>query len=81
MAAAQHAPLPHIPLTDREQTFLKFLLTEGELGISDMAELTGSAVSTVHNTFNKLEQAALVEKTPNRKRSLTDLGYQVAQSL
>lgn len=81
IAAAQPVPLPHIPLTDKEQLFLRYLLTEGELGITDMAELSGMAVSSTHSTFNKLEQSSLVEKTPNRKRTLTDLGLQVAQTL
>ena len=73
--------IPRIPLTDREQDFLKFLLHEGELGISDMSELAETAVSTTHNTFKKLEENGLVEKTPNRKRSLTPIGQQVAMSL
>ena len=81
MAAARPAPLPHIPLANREQAFLKFLLTEGELGVSDLSELSNTPLSTVHNTLRKLEELSLVEKTPNRKRFLTDLGLQVAQSL
>ena len=74
-------PLPRIPLSEREQLFLKFLLREGDLGVSEMSELTELAVSTTYNTFQKLEQDGLVEKTPNRKRSLTAIGLQVAQSL
>ena len=81
MDAAHPIPLPHIPLSEREQMFLKFLLSEGELGVTEIHELTNIPNGTIHNTFSKLEQAALIEKTPNRKRSLTDIGLQLAQSL
>ena len=73
--------LPHIPLTVREQSFLKILLQEGEVGVTDMAELTDNISSTTYNTFLKLEQDGLVEKTPNRKRALTTIGIQVAKTL
>lgn len=73
--------IPRIPLTDREQSFLKFLLHEGDLGVSDMSELAETAVSTTHNTFKKLEEDGLVEKTPNRKRSLTAIGLEIARTL
>ena len=73
--------LPKIPLNEREQTFMRYLFTEGDLGITEMSALAGTSNSTTHNTFSKLEQHSLVEKTPNKKRSLTDLGLQVAQSL
>ena len=81
MATAQPAPLPHIPLSDREQTFLKLLLAEGELGVTEIHELTDIPNGTIHNTFGKLEQAGLVEKSPNRKRSLSEIGVQVARTL
>ena len=73
--------LPRIPLTTREQDFLKLLLNEGEMGISDMSALAETPVSTTHSTFKKLEENGLVEKTPNRKRSLSPIGRQVAQTL
>lgn len=82
--AARQVPtqlVPHIPLTNREREFLSFLLSEGDLGITEMGLLAGTASSTTHATFKKLEQSALVENNPNKKRSLTDLGYQVATSL
>ena len=80
----QKAPsslIPRIPLTNREQDFLRILLHEGELGISDMSKIAETPVSTTHNTFKKLEEDGLVEKTPNRKRSLTPIGTQVALTL
>ena len=73
--------IPRIHLTNREQDCLKYLLTEGDLGVSQMSELLGGAVSTTHNTFRKLEEEGLVEKTPNRKRSLTVIGRQIASTL
>ena len=75
------ALLPRIPLTEREQLFIKHLLREGDLGISEMSELTGNAISTTHSTFKKLEQDGLVENTPSKKRSLTVIGEQIAQTL
>ena len=75
------ALIPRIPLTQREQDFLKILLQEGELGISDMSKIAETAVSTTHNTFKKLEEDGLVEKTPGRKRQLTTIGLQVASTL
>ena len=73
--------IPRIPLTDREQSFLKLLLVEGEMGVSDMSELAETPISTTHNTFKKLEEDGLVEKTPNRKRSLTGIGLEIARTL
>jgi len=75
------ALLPRIPLTYREQDFLKILLHEGELGVSDMSKIAETAVSTTHNTFKKLEEDGLVERTPGRKRQLTAIGQQVAATL
>ena len=81
-APATSVPLiPRISLSAREQQFLVLLRDEGELGIKDMAELTDNAVSTTHNTFKRLEEEGLVEKSPNRKRNLTTIGRQVAQSI
>lgn len=77
----QGSLIPRIPLTYREQDFLKILLHEGEVGISDMSKLTETAVSTAHNTFKKLEEDGLVERLPNKKRSLTTIGQQVAMTL
>ena len=73
--------LPKIPLTQREQDFLRLLLHEGELGITEMSSLSDTPVSTTHNTFRKLEENGLIEKTPNQTRSLSPIGLQVAQTL
>ena len=74
-------PLPNIPLTEREQLFITILMREGELGITELKDLTGTPVSTTHSTLAKLEQAGLVERSSRKKRALSDLGLKVAQSL
>ena len=73
--------IPRISLSAREQEFLAMLRDEGEVGVKEMAELTENPVSTTHNTFKRLEEEGLVEKTPNRRRTLTTIGRQVAQSI
>ena len=75
------APLPPIPLSERERTFLLALLEEGELGVTELKDLTDTAASTAFNTLKKLEEAGLVEKTTGKKRGLTELGYQLAAQI
>ena len=70
-----------IPLNDREKLFLTLLMREGELGITELVEMTGNAPSTTYNTVRKLEEAGLAEKTNGKKRWLTELGFQVAVEL
>ncbi len=69
------------PLSQRERDFLPFFLSEGALGVTDIARLTGVPQSSTYVTLSKLEEAGLVEKTVGQKRILTDLGYQVATSI
>lgn len=73
--------LPKIPLSERQQNFLKLLLREGDLGVTEMSTLTGVVISSTYNTFHKLEEAGLVEALPNKKRSLTEIGRQITLSL
>ena len=73
--------LPHIPLTEREKEFLILFLREGELGVTELKDLTQTPNSTTYNTLRKLEEAGLVEKSINKKRSLTALGEHVATTL
>ena len=70
-------PPPTVPLSLRERDFLTILMREGELGITELSELSGTPVSTTYNTLKKLEEAALVEKTTGKKRWLTEFGFQV----
>ena len=77
--AAVHVPMPVI--SQRGKDFLKYFLSEGAMGVTDLVNLSGVAQSSTHSELKKLEEAGLVEKTASRKRILTDLGYQVATSL
>lgn len=69
------------PLNQREKDLLPFFLHEGALGVTDLVNLTGLPQSSTYVALKKLEEYGLVEKTVNQKRMLTDLGYQVANSL
>ncbi len=60
--------------------FLPIFLSEGALGVTDLARLTG-VPSRARTTLSKLEEAGLIEKTAGQKRILTDLGFHVANSL
>ena len=74
------ALLPRFQLNAREQEFIRQLAREGELRVTDLTEL-GYAPATVSNTLVKLEEQGLVEKLPNKKRTLTPLGQQLAPTL
>ena len=73
--------LPQIPLSDREKMFVSILAREGDLGVTELNELTETPVSTVYNTLKRLEEMGLVDKTVGKKRGLTELGYAVASQL
>ena len=68
------------PLSDREREFLKYFLSEGLLGITDMKNITGHPGSTVHTTMEKLQEAGLITRV-GQKRALTPYGEQIARSL
>nr|WP_172135720.1 ATP-binding protein [Adlercreutzia sp. ZJ473] len=69
------------PLSPRERDFLPFFLYEGPLGVTEIAQLTDTPVSSTHVALRKLEEAGLVERTAAKKRTLTPLGRDVAQAL
>lgn len=73
--------VPAPPLTQRERDFLELFLEEGALGVTDLVNLTDAPQSSTHATLKKLEEAGLIERTAGRKRILTDMGYEVANSL
>ena len=78
----QYAVGPLVPpLSQRERDFLPIFLNEGALGVTDLSRLTGVPQSSTYVTLQKLEQAGLIEKTVGQKRILTEVGYQVANSL
>lgn len=74
-------PLPRIPLSQREREFVMLLQREGELGVTELRDLSETPASTTYNTLCKLEEAGLVEKASNKKRMLSELGYQVAATI
>ncbi len=78
--ASSSASALQIPvLTQREITFLHVFLVEGALGITEMAQYTDAAPSTVHATFQKLLDLNLIEQPHGtKKRVLTAYGTQVA---
>lgn len=69
------------PLSARERGFLPLFLYEGPLGVTEIAQLTDTPVSSAHVALRKLEEAGLVERTAAKKRTLTPLGRDVAQAL
>lgn len=73
-------PLPRFDLGAREQDFLKQLYREDELRVTDFIQ-RGYSNSTASNTLAKLEEQGLVEKLPNKKRTLTPIGRQLAPTL
>lgn len=68
------------PLSPRERLFLKLLLAEGVLGVTDISTMTDTAGSSTHSTLKRLEESGLVEHVA-KKRRLTPLGRQCAQAL
>ena len=69
------------PLSQRERDFLPFFLSEGPLGVTEIAKLTDVPQSSTYVTLKKLEEAGILEKTFNQKRMLTDYGIEVAKLL
>lgn len=69
------------PLNLREKELLPYFLSEGALGVTDLVNLTGIPQSSTYVALTKLEQYGLIEKTVGQKRILTDIGFQVANSL
>ncbi len=79
---AHQPPLPKAPyLTDREKLILSLFLTEGILGVTEVAKLTDMPQSSVYVAFKKLAEHGLIESNAAKKRSLTEIGYQIASNL
>lgn len=87
--AVQEAPqqdFPHVAavlaqMNERERSYLKLFSVEGELGVTEIANLTGDANSSIYNALTKMEESGLVEKTPRKKRMITEVGRQIAETL
>lgn len=70
------------PLSQRKRDVLSLFLSRGALGVTDVVKLTDIPLSSTHKILTELEQAGLIEKTSEqKKRILTDIGYQIACSL
>ncbi|MDO4289870.1 MAG: ATP-binding protein [Eggerthellaceae bacterium] len=68
-------------LSAKERDLLPIFLSEGVLGITELCNILDIPNSSLYNMLKKLEEAGLLEKTANKKRMLTSLGMEVAQSL
>ena len=80
VAQKRPAAVP-LPLSERERLFMTILYREGELGVTELKNLTETPPSTTFNTLKKLEEMGLVEKAAGKKRALTDFGYQIAAQM
>ncbi len=69
------------PLSPREREFLPIFLSEGALGVTEVSKLTNVPQSSTYVALKKLEEAGLLEKTFNQKRTLTEFGIEVARAL
>ena len=69
------------PLSDREKLFIMALYREGDLGVTDLKNITDTPGSTTFNTLKRLEEMGIVQKAAGKKRALTDFGYEVAAQL
>ena len=69
------------PLSDREKLFILALFREGDLGVTDLKNITDTPGSTTFNTLKKLEEMGIVQKAAGKKRALTDFGYEVAAQI
>ena len=61
VAQKRPAAVP-LPLSERERLFMTILYREGELGVTELKNLTETPPSTTFNTLKKLEEMGLVEK-------------------
>ena len=43
--------------------------------------MTDYSNSTTYNTFSRLEEAGIIEKSLGKKRILTNLGFQISKAL
>ena len=68
-------------LSNREKSILKLFLSEGPLGVQQIHNLTNVPLSSVHKILLTLEQSGLIEKIPNKKRILSDQGFNIVNLL
>lgn len=73
--------IPSPILNAREQHFLILLLSEGPLGVTDISRLADTPASSTFNSLKRLEESGLIKRLADSKRTLTDYGYQIANTL
>lgn len=66
-------------LSSREQSILKLLFSEGSLGVKQISDYLNIPLSSVHKLLINLEQSNLIEQVPNKKRILSDFGFEVCK--
>ena len=76
-----HAQAIVAPLSARERSFLGLLLNADSLSVTELSQMTDTAMSSTHAALKKLQEAGLVETTSGKKRRLTPLGRQGAAAL
>lgn len=64
-------------LSEREIQILKLILTEGALGITELHKITSYPLSSIYKILKDLEDFSLIETLPNKKRTLSDFGFNV----
>lgn len=69
------AVLARPSLSARQLQALALLLDKGSLGPTDISKETGISVATAHRDLEYLEERGLVETTPDRKRAITQTGF------
>lgn len=78
---AQPQPMPIPLLSDREKTALTVFAHEGALGVTELSNIMGLAMSSTYALMDKMEESGLIDKTKNKKRILTDYGDAIYQQL
>ena len=76
---AQAMPMPL--LSEREKTALTVFAHEGALGVTDLSNIMGLAMSSTYALMDKMEESGLIERTKSKKRLLTDYGDAIYQQL
>ena len=84
MVGNGHRVPMHLPqvaaLSERGKLCLKAIQSEGVVGVTEVAKMTGIPQSTVYNELKRLEEAGLVEQTNGKKRMLTAIGLEAVNS-
>lgn len=66
-------------LSEREIDIIKLLYSEGSLGVTQIHKLLEIPLSSVHKLLKNLEESNLVEKISDKKRILSDFGFEICK--